>query len=101
MSDTTERTRAGRAPRGVVYILALGAALLLCASARAQVTGGQHTLYGEFRVDESRAGGMVPISFDLILYTETGLVVERQPVGSRSTFRFINLRNGLYDIAVE
>jgi tetratricopeptide (TPR) repeat protein len=80
---------------------ALAAAILLCASVHAQVTGGQHTLYGDFRVDESRAGGMVPISFDIILYTETGLVVERQPVGSKGTFRFINLRNGVYDIAVE
>jgi tetratricopeptide (TPR) repeat protein len=44
---------------------------------------------------------MVPISFDIILYTETGLVVQRQPVGAKSTYRFINLRNGVYDLAVE
>jgi tetratricopeptide (TPR) repeat protein len=75
--------------------------LLLCAAVRAQVTGGSHTHDGEFKVDESRAGGMVPISFDIILYTETGLVVQRQPMGSKGTYRFINLRNGVYDLAVE
>lgn len=88
-----------------VRALAAAAALLalcLCATgARAQVTRGQHTLYGDFKVDESRAQGMVPISFDIILYTETGLVVERQSVGVNSRFRFINLVNGIYDIAVE
>ena len=102
MSHTPARARARRALRRIFSLLSL--ALALCATpfaARAQVTGGGHTLYGEFRVDESRAGGMVPISFDIILYTETGLVVERQPIGSKGTFRFINLRNGIYDIAVE
>ena len=44
---------------------------------------------------------MVPISFDIILYTESGLVVERQSAGVNSRFRFINLVNGVYDIAVE
>jgi tetratricopeptide (TPR) repeat protein len=100
MSHTPVRAR--RVPRPVFSLLALAFALCApLAAARAQVTGGGHTLYGEFKVDESRAGGMVPISFDIILYTETGLVVERQPIGSKGTFRFINLRNGIYDIAVE
>lgn len=102
MSHTPESARDGRGPRRILSLLALAFALCVpLAAARAQVTGGQHTLYGEFRVDESRAGGMVPISFDIILYTETGLVVERQPIGSKGSFRFINLRNGVYDIAVE
>jgi tetratricopeptide (TPR) repeat protein len=103
MSNTPERARARRRPRAGVTLLAHPAALL-CAdpgAARAQVTGGSHTLYGDFKVDESRAGGMVPISFDIILYTETGLVVERQPVGTKGRYRFINLRNGIYDIVVE
>ena len=103
MSNTPERAPARRGPRAVVTLLALAAALLYAhpGVVRAQVTGGSHTLYGDFKVDESRAGGMVPISFDIILYTETGLVVERQPVGTKGRYRFINLRNGIYDIAVE
>ena len=106
MSTAHDPARAARAPRlGTLLALSAGLAALLALAApgpaRAQVTGGSHTLYGDFKVDESRAGGMVPISFDIILYTETGLVVQRQPVGARSTYRFINLRNGVYDLAVE
>ena len=101
MPNTPERARARRGPRAVVILLALAAALCGARHGAAQVTGGSHTLYGDFKVDESRAGGSVPISFDIILYTETGLVVERQPIGVRGRYRFINLRNGIYDIAVE
>lgn len=100
MSITSDRPHLRAAT--LVVAAALGVSLLLLApAARAQLTRGSHTLYGDFRVDESRAGGMVPISFDIILYTETGLVVERQAVGVSSRFRFINLANGIYDIAVE
>ena len=89
--------------RTILFVIAavLVAPLFFCATAHAQVTRGQHTLYGDFKVDERHAQGMVPISFDIILYTETGLVVERQSVGVNSRFRFLNLVNGVYDIAVE
>ncbi|HEX7175307.1 MAG TPA: tetratricopeptide repeat protein [Pyrinomonadaceae bacterium] len=100
MSNTSAR----RDARAVLFAAPalLVASLFFCApTARAQVTGGGHTLYGDFSVDESRAKGMVPISFFIILYTETGLVVERQSVGINSRYRFINLRNGMYDVAVE
>lgn len=93
--------RAPFANAAVALVLCLCAVAASPTTSRAQVTRGQHTLYGDFRVDESRAPGMVPISFDIILYTETGLVVERQAVGVSSRFRFINLVNGVYDIAVE
>lgn len=107
MLSTSDR-RAARAARRklrarvVASARLLVAALLFCAAAAgAQVTRGSHTLYGDFKVDESRAKGMVPISFDLILYTETGLVIERQPLGANARYRFINLVNGIYDVAVE
>lgn len=107
MLSTSDR-RAARAARGKLRACVaaaarlLVAALLFCAVAtRAQVTRGSHTLYGDFKVDESRAKGMVPISFDIILYTETGLVIERQPMGASGRYRFINLVNGVYDVAVE
>lgn len=89
--------------RALLFVIAamLVAPLFFCATVRAQVTRGQHTLYGDFKVEERHANGMVPISFDIILYTESGLVVERQSTGVNSRFRFINLVNGVYDIAVE
>ena len=99
MSHSSDRPQT----RAIVFVIAamLVAPLFLCGRVRAQVTRGPHTLYGDFKVDETHAKGMVPISFDIILYTESGLVVERQSVGVNSRFRFLNLVNGVYDIAVE
>ena len=104
-SSERPRRRAARVAPAVSAALAVLFASLVPYSAsrpaRAQVTRGQHTLYGDFKVDESHAKGMVPISFDIILYTESGLVVERQPLGANGRYRFINLANGVYDVAVE
>ncbi|HEX8503306.1 MAG TPA: tetratricopeptide repeat protein [Pyrinomonadaceae bacterium] len=90
---------------------ALAAALLLCnAPARAQVagarapvggSGGEHEIYGEFKVDESRAKEKVPGSFVLVLMTNAGKVVERQSAQVNSSFRFFGLRNGEYQVVVE
>ncbi|HLL76370.1 MAG TPA: tetratricopeptide repeat protein [Pyrinomonadaceae bacterium] len=99
MPHRCERPR--RRAASVAALVLLASFIFYPPAARAQVTRGQHTLYGDFKVDESRAVGMVPISFDILLYTETGLVVERQSIGVNSRFRFINLVNGVYDIAVE
>ena len=63
--------------------------------------GGSHTLYGDLKVDESRISGLKPISFDIILYTEGGTVVARQTVSNNGRYRFMNLRNGQYDLIVE
>ena len=90
--------------------LASAAALVACAvffsfphAARAQIggSGGPHVIYGEFKVDESKAGGMVSISFVLVLMTDTGIVVERQSVMNDTRFRFTGLLNGNYDLVVE
>lgn len=80
----------------------LFAALLLCAApiARAQLGGG-HTLYGDLKVDESKTTGLKPLAFDILLYTEGGTLVSRQSVASGGRYRFINLRDGRYDIVVE
>ncbi len=72
-------------------------------AARAQIggSGGVHSIYGDFKVDESKAGGMVSISFVLILMTDTGIVVERQSVMNETRYRFSGLLNGNYDLVVE
>jgi len=63
-------------------------------------TGGGHILYGDFKVDESKVSGPKPISFDLVLY-RSGRVVSRQAVVNNGRYRFMDLTNGDYDIAVE
>lgn len=67
--------------------------------ARAQ-TGG-HMLYGDLKVDERNVDGLKPISLDIILYTDTGVVVGRQAVSNNGRYRFNNLRSGWYDVVVE
>jgi predicted Zn-dependent protease len=78
----------------------LFAASLCAADARAQLGGG-HTLYGDLKVDESKTTGLKPLAFDILLYAEGGTLVTRQSVSSGGRFRFINLRDGRYDIVVE
>ena len=62
---------------------------------------GGHILYGDMRVDESKATGFIPISYDLILYTLSGQMVARQTVSSNGRYRFMNLADGHYDLVVE
>jgi len=95
--------------RGRALRIALAAALIVSAfvaassEARAQIggSGGIHSIYGDFKVDESKAGGMVPISFVLVLMTDTGKVVERQSAMNGSRYRFLGLREGNYHLIVE
>lgn len=63
--------------------------------------GGGHMLYGDFKVDESKASGTKPLSFDIILYAPGGGLVSRQTVVNNSRYRFMDVANGDYDIVVE
>jgi Tfp pilus assembly protein PilF len=73
--------------------------LTLVGSAFAQ-TGG-HTLFGDIKVDESQAGGLKPLSLHVLLYSESGNLVARLTVASNGRYRFLNLRDGRYEIVVE
>ncbi len=42
-----------------------------------------------------------PLTFDLILYSRTGVIIDRQRVGSKGRYRFNNVPTGDYDIVVE
>jgi tetratricopeptide (TPR) repeat protein len=81
--------------------LGVSAALLLLLCAPASAQSGGHTLFGDLKVDESKAEGVKPISFELALYTEGGTLLTRQTVNNNSRYRFIDLPNGRYDLAVE
>lgn len=106
------RARTLRAPHALAASAALAAvALLLSAQAApAQISGsrapvggpgGEHEIYGEFKVDESKSREKVPGSFVLVLTTNNGKVVERQSAMVNAAFRFFGLRNGEYEIVVE
>ena len=63
--------------------------------------GGDHMLFGDLTVDESRVAGLKPLTFDVILYTEGGVLVSRQPVPGNGRYRFNNLEMGGYHLVVE
>jgi len=85
----------------VTNLLALVLLLVASASATVAQNGGGHILYGDFKVDESKASGAKPLSFDVILYTTGGDIVARQTVGNNSRYRFNEVPNGDYDLVVE
>ena len=101
--------RAGRALRvAAVALLAAAAAVAWSPVAGAQGTrapvggpGGEHTIYGELKVDERKSGQQTPASFTLVLMTEAGKVVDRRAAMNGTNFRFLGLRNGGYEISVE
>lgn len=63
--------------------------------------GGGHILYGDMKVDESKATNVTRLSYDVILYNLARQVVARQTVTSNGRYRFNNLGSGVYDLVVE
>lgn len=62
---------------------------------------GNHTLWGDIKVDERQVTRSEPITLYVCLYAEGGNLLSRQPVPGNGRYRFLNLRDGRYDVAVE
>ena len=62
---------------------------------------GSHIIYGDLRVDESKASGVTRLSYDVILYTLARQAVARQTVTGNGRYRFNNLPSASYDLVVE
>ena len=60
-----------------------------------------YTLWGDVKIDDSKAEHAGPSSVTVVLYDQSTKIVGRQTIGSRGRYRFTNLRVGEYDIAVE
>ena len=82
-----------------LWVLSFLLLLSLCYSSFAQ--GGGNILYGDMKVDESKANGVTRLSYDVILYTLSRTVIARQTVTATGRYRFNNLPNGVYDLVVE
>jgi tetratricopeptide (TPR) repeat protein len=87
--------------RNLIFTLVTIILTLSPAAATKAQGQGQHMLFGDLKIDESRATGIVPISFDIILYTKGGNMVARQSVTNNGRYRFMNLHNGEYYLVVE
>src|SRR5215213_9228643 len=89
-----------QATRGICSTL-LVFLFLIIHTAPTQAQAGGHTLFGDLKVDETNVDEVVPLSFDIVLYTEGGLLLGRQTVTNNSRYRFLNVANGRYDVVVE
>lgn len=82
------------------FKLSIAIAVLVWISASVCAQGRVHTLFGDLHVDESKAEGVTPILYEVILYNIGGTIVARQFVSSTGRYRFLNLANGQYELAV-
>src|ERR1043165_1301570 len=82
-------------------LVLLTVVLLIIYTTPANGQAGGHTLFGDLKVDESKVEGFVPLSFEVLLYTEGGTLLSRQTVTNNSRYRFLNLADGRYDVVVE
>ncbi len=89
------RNSRGLGPALLVFVF------LIVHTIPAQGQAGGHTLFGDIKVDETNVEGVVPLSFDVLLYTEGGTLIGRQTVTNNSRYRFLNIANGRYDVVVE
>src|SRR5947207_13063882 len=58
------------------------------AAAIGQLRSGDHMLLGDLTVDEGKVAGLKPLTFDVILYSETRVLISRQTVSSNGRYRF-------------
>lgn len=74
-----------------------------CSVAAAQIEPirdrGVHTLYGDIKVDADQESSK-PLSLEIQLYIINGTLIGRQTVSANGRYRFMDLRNGEYDVVV-
>jgi tetratricopeptide (TPR) repeat protein len=63
--------------------------------------GGGHVLFGDFKVDERRVGGLKPQVFQISLCRLAGNPIYHQTVSNNGRYRFLDVLNGEYDLVVE
>ena len=59
------------------------------------------TLFGDVEVTEEGASPDKPLTFDLLLYSRSGVLLDRQKVGNKGRYRFLNVPQGEYDLVFE
>ena len=86
--------------RRMTLTLLLISSFLILQTAPAQSQGG-HILFGDLKVDDKNVEDVVPLSFEILLYTDGGTLLGRQTVTNNGRYRFLNVANGHYDVVVE
>jgi len=75
--------------------------LVLLLSVLVNGQAGGHTLFGDIKVDDSQTNDLSPLSLQVLLYSEDGRLLNQQTIPSNGRYRFVDLRDGRYEIAVE
>jgi tetratricopeptide (TPR) repeat protein len=92
----------GNVMRRSSLLLILIAFLMLINPGRAVAQQGNITLFGDVKIDDSKADTPGPSTVTIILYDRSLRVVGRQNVSTRGRYRFTNLRRDEdYEIVVE
>jgi tetratricopeptide (TPR) repeat protein len=78
----------------------LSAALAAFAPSHALAQSGV-TVLGDIRVDDRKAPGTAPMNYDVILYRLGGTILARDRVPNNGRYRFMGVRSGEYQIAIE
>jgi Tfp pilus assembly protein PilF len=66
----------------------------------ARAAGG-FTLFGDVEISGTENSEIKIVTFDLLLYARSGTLLDRQKVGSKGRYRFLNVPEGDYDLVVE
>jgi tetratricopeptide (TPR) repeat protein len=89
-----------RIQRPSLLLQALIGVSLFCQTGWAQ--SSTQTLFGDFKVNEIGVDALTkPLSYQLILYADTGVIAARQTISNGGRYRFMNLPNGVFYLAVE
>lgn len=59
------------------------------------------TLFGDVEVSWEGTDQAKSLLFDVLLYSRSGVLVDRQRVGSKGRYRFLNVPQGDYDLVIE
>jgi tetratricopeptide (TPR) repeat protein len=84
----------------LVLIELIVVSCLMCQAAWAQ--SSTQTLFGDFKVNEAGLEASAKsLSYQLILYADSGVIAARQTISNGGRYRFMNLPNGVFYLAVE
>ena len=75
--------------------------LLFVSLTESRAQAGNHKLFGDLHVDESKASQAVPLSYEILLYSEGGNLLQRVSIPNRGRYQFLGLPDAYYDVVVE
>lgn len=98
------RTWRGKKIQTFLFLLLSFASLYAEANAQRGGRGtaaNGNTVFGDFKVEESRISNDATQTYHVILYNNANVVIQRQAISNGGRFRFLDVPNGDYYIVVE